>query len=418
MRTALSNTKLHLSLPRSLAAITVALALSAPDASAQRAGITSPGAPVIRIPGQTTRFDNDFNPAISIVTDVIVDFLAYDGPSSDGLDANLRRIDLLIADWIDPSAFTWVTLAYEDEEIVLDEGAIEYVDLPGNHTVRAGRFFVDFGKQMQAHIEELRTTERPLVLREYLGEELAGTGVQWDLWSDIDDETLIRYSIGAFGDLEGGHGHGEEEDEEGEVEVAERKGIEDFGFTGRVTALTELDDQATLQVGASVRILPHFTFANDASGIEVGSRSNFVYGLDATYGWIGDDGISNWTAGGELLVFDGDLSAAVDDNGTPADPTDDSLAVNNDTAIGSYLYFDRGWSRRDSAGIQFSIIDSPEREYDLASELDLYYTRNLSEFLRLRFGASFLNVEHGEDSARLAIQFTGFIGSHGHGLNW
>lgn len=369
--------------------------------------------------GQTTRFDNSFNPAISLMADVIADFVAFDGPTNDGVDLNLRRVDVLLADWIDPSAYIWTTIAYEEEEIRLDEAAIEYVALPGNHTVRAGRFFVDFGKQMQAHIEQIRTIDRPLVLRDYLGEELGAEGLQWDSWSSMGDETLMRYSVGAFTDISGGgHAHGGEIDEGTEIHVADRKGAEDFGFTGRLTALTEIGDYDSFQVGASVRLLPSFAFESEASELELAGQSNVVYGVDVTYGWVAADGIKSWTVGAEVLMFDGDLSAELDDNGTPGDITDDSLVVFNDQVFGSYAFVDRGWSQRDSAGLQFSTIEEPEVGTARVSELDVYYTRRLSEFLRLRFGATLRDVEGGEDSARLAIQLTGFIGPHGHGLNW
>ena len=57
---------------------TILFSLSAP-ALAQRAGIDSPGAPAGGGLGQTTRFDNEFNPAISLTADLLVDYVEYDG---------------------------------------------------------------------------------------------------------------------------------------------------------------------------------------------------------------------------------------------------------------------------------------------------------------------------------------------------
>jgi hypothetical protein len=388
------------------------------DLFAQRAEIASPGSSGGGEFGQTTRFDSTFNPAISLVFDVIGDWREFSGGSPDGLELNLNRLDLLLAAWIDPNAFAWATIAYEEEELELDEAAIEYVGLPGNHTLRAGRFFADFGKQMQSHVEELRTIERPLVLRDYLGEELAGEGLQWDHWTSVGDATLLRYSVGVFNDISGGgHGHGEEDGTEPEIHVDDRKSGEQLGFTGRLTALTEIGDAGTLQMGLSGRWLTDFAFEEESSALALSGLSNAVYGVDLSYGWVADDGISNWTMGGEYLMFDGDLSAELDNNGT-ATSVDDRLVLFDDQVSGAYVFLDHGWSRFDSAGMQYSMIQEPEAGRGHASEFDLYYTRQLSETMRLRFGATLVDNEDGEDSGRFAIQLTGFIGSHGHGLNW
>jgi hypothetical protein len=49
-------------------------------------------------------------------------------------------------------------------------------------------------------------------------------------------------------------------------------------------------------------------------------------------------------------------------------------------------------------------------------ELDVFYTRHLSEFLRLRTEATWL--EGDADATRVAVQLVAFLGPHGHGLHW
>lgn len=402
--------------PAALTALVVAFG-AADSALAQRAQVVSPGSPVGTTLGQTTRFDSDFNPAVSLATDVVADWYGYSGDSQDGFDLGLRRVDFLVADWIDPNAFAWITVAYEDEEFGLEEGAIEYVGLPGNWSLRGGRFFVDFGKQMQAHIEQLRTIDRPLVLREYLGEELPGDGAQLDNWMGIGDYTLVRFSLGAFGDL-AGESHGEEEEAGPELSAPERAVFGDLGFTGRLTALHEINDSSTIQFGGSARFLSNFAFEVDGSDAVAEDLDNAVYGLDLTYGWISDTGMRQFTVGGEYLLFDGDIGAEFDDNGTPGNPADDNLTVLDDSVTGAYGFVDYGWSLVDSAGVQYSFAEEPDASKADLSELDVYYTRRLSDFLRLRFATTFGEVEGGEDYTRFAVQLTGFIGPHGHGLNW
>jgi len=395
----------------------MALTALAFTTTAQRADLESPGAHHDGGLGQTTRFDNEFNPAVSFIIDLLGEYTSESSGGKDGTDLNLRRIDLLVADWVDPNAFAWITLAIEEQGLELDEAAIEYVGLPSRNTLRAGRFFVDFGKQMQAHIEELRTIERPLVLRAFLGEELAGDGVQWDYWHGVGDTTLLRYSLGAFGSL--AEGFGRREGEPGpEVNVPSRKQLDELNFTARITALTEIGENSNLQLGGSGRAIPKFAFEYAPSDLLEAGYSNSVFGVDATFGWQSDSGISNFTTGLEYLWNTGDLEAELDDAGTPANSTDDALIVANGTRTGYYGFVDYGWSRSDSSGVQYSRrqagrIDKAER-----GELDLYYTHHLSEFLRLRAGLTFATDESGPDSTRFAIQLTSFVGPHAHGMSW
>lgn len=394
----------------------VGIAVPCTTAFAQRADVPSPGGYGGGI-GQTTRFDNEFNPAVSFVIDVIADYLSESG-GDDGVDLDLRRIDLLVADWVDPNAFAWITLAYESDEFELDEAAIEYIGLPSRNTLRFGRFFVDFGKQMQAHIEELRTIERPLVLRDFLGDELAGDGVQWDYWNPVGDTTMLRYSVGAFGSLASGHDHGAEEDPEAEVIVPNRKDVDQLNFTARVTALTEVGENGNFQFGGSGRLIPEFAFEYDPSELYQEGYSNSVFGIDATYGWQNDTGIRNFTTGFEYLWNTGDLDAELDDAGTPGDTTDDALVVDDGTRTGYYAFVDYGWSQKSSAGTQYSRRQANTSDKAERGELDSYYTHHLSEFLRLRAGVTFASDEAGPDSTRFAIQLTSFVGPHGHGLSW
>ncbi len=369
---------------------------------------TSPGmSPYFQL-GQTTRFDRAFNPAIGVVIDSFADYLDVDG-GDDGYDAELRLVELNASAFIDPDAWAYVALVSEDAEVELEEAAVQYVGLGGGQTVRAGRFFVDFGKQMQNHVEELRTLERPLVLREYLGEELGGVGVQYGNWFPLGDATPLRFSVGVFDSLApDAHGHGEEEEEEDEVEtsVPARKDVDELSLTARLSAMTDVGERGLFQLGASARVLPEFTFAS--GDVQSDGNGNTVYGIDATYGTSDPTGERRFTTGLEWLVIDGDLAAELD--GT-------ALAVVDDTASGFYAFADYAFDRRNSLGVQYSMAELLEAPDEEASELDLYFTRHFTEFRRLRLGVTF-GDDGFDDFARVYLQFTAFFGTHSHGLDW
>lgn len=381
------------------------------SAFAQGPAFDSPGLSPYFTRSQTNRFTREFNPAIGFVIDSFADYADADG-GPDGFDAQLRILELNGSGFIDPSAWAYVALVAEGEEIGIEEAAVEYIGFEGNTTIKAGRFFVDFGKQMQNHVEELRTLERPLVLREFLGEELAGTGVQFDHWIPLGETVPIRFSLGVFSSLLGEGHHGEEEDEpEPESAVPDRKDIDELSLTARITAMTDVGTSGTLQGGISARHVPEFAFSFDT--LEQSGLSNTVYGADVTYGWNDDTGLKSFLTGFEALVFDGDLAAEVDD---PVTPT--ALTVTEDDVFGFFAYADYGWNGQTSAGTQYSMIEEPEDPSLETSELDFYVSHHFTELRRIRLGLTLIDSDLDGDSSRVYLQFTNFFGNHAHALNW
>lgn len=393
-----------------LAAFIAATSL-VPYAQAQGPGFQTPGMPSFGYTGiessQATRFSSEFNPAFSVIVDAIGDYLNPSGSSDDGFNTQLRTFELGGQAWIDPKAWAYFIGASDGEVLAIEEAAIHYVGFEENSTIRAGRFFIDFGKQMQTHVHELRTIERPLVLRSYLGEEVKGDGIQWDDWRPIGDKTALRWSIGAFASLF------PEENEffpDRELSVAGRKELQDLNFTARVTGFTDVSDSSTLQLGASARVIPSYTVDFSATGDSRSDLSSQVYGADLTYGWIDDTGQRRWTLGAEYLLSAGDTGA---DNPTPG-----TVDVSTDDVGGYYAFADYAWNRFNSAGLQYSAAELADSGGSDVSELEAYYSHTFSEYQRLRFGVSTMDAENGEDAVRFAIQYTAVLGAHGHGINW
>lgn len=395
-----------------LPVLLAAAGLLSSSASAQGPGFQTPGMPTFGYRGldgdQTTRFSNEFNPAFSFVVDVLGDYQDFSDTSTDGFDLSLRTLELGAQAWVDPSAWAYFIGATEGEEVAIEEAAIHYVGFEGNSTLRAGRFFIDFGKQMQTHVHELRTLERPLALRAYLGEEVKGDGLQWNHWTSLGDATALRWSIGAFGAL-----LPEENDlfEDQVGEVASRKDIEDLNFTARVTGFTELGEASTLQLGTSARVIPEYEVAFDSTGDTASGLESSVFGADVTYGWVDDTSQRRWTVGAEYLFNTGDT---VLDNSTPG-----TVNVLSEEQSGYFAFVDYAFSRTNSLGLQYSAAELPDLVGTDASEVEAYFTHLFSEFQRLRFGVASVTQDNGgEDSVRVALQYTAVVGSHGHGIDW
>jgi hypothetical protein len=405
-----------------------ALCAAAPAATAQSGGFTTPGMPVRGTPRaapsttEDANLKNAFNPDIGFVFDIVGDYVDVAGSSrGDGLDLELRVGEMTASAWVDPTAFAYASVVYAHDEVALEEGAVRYEGFGHNLTLTGGRFFVDFGKQMQAHVHDLRTVERPAVLANFLGDELAGDGVQLEHWFAAGDATVVRSSLAAFGSL---IGEGPEEDDASTTAGAfddERKEVDELAFTARVTGFSDVGENSTLQVGASTRVLPEFGLEAPGSALPggmVNGLSNTVFGVDVTFGWKDDTQTKGWTFGGEGLLFAGDIGGAINDNVLVGDPSDDLVAVVDDDVFGLYVFADHAWNRSNSAGAQWSHLELPEMRTPRHSVVEAYYTHQVSEFQRVRVAVSHTDEQHGRDSFRLAVQWTAFLGPHSHGVNW
>jgi hypothetical protein len=143
-----------------------------------------------------------------------------------------------------------------------------------------------------------------------------------------------------------------------------------------------------------------------------------VYGADVTYGWVDDAGERQVTVGAEVLISSGDTGFEVIDPDTTPGSGDETLRVLDDSVFGYYAFADYAWDRWNSAGAQFSAAEIPDVTESDVSELEVYYTRWLSEFHRLRVVVAAVEDDTSEDAWRIALQYTGIVGAHGHGINW
>ena len=388
---------------------------SGPPPAASAAGM---GVSAVSSLGQATRFSSEFNPAISFIVDAGLE--AVDAERGrDGFDAELRAFELGANAWVDPNAWAYFNAAVEDESLALEEAAIHYTGLGGRNTLRAGRFFIDFGKQMQSHVHELRTTARPLALRTFLGDEVKGNGLQWDAWTPAGDSTVVRWSLAGFASAVAEESDGFDPAATPTLETLSPRHAEDFTFTARLTGFADAGERGTLQLGASLRALPRYSLTYEPGGALVGDDfDNTVVGLDATYGWVGDSGLQSWSAGLELLASVGDVGARViDPDATPASG-DESFDVLDGERWGGFAWADYAWDAFHSAGAVYGAVELPGARGADARELELYYTRKFSEYQRLRLALAWTDSDLDGESVRAVLQYTAVLGAHGHGANW
>ena len=408
---------------------TAAIAQDGAPAKGPVATLESPAMPRIYW-GQTSRFTNDFNPAIGLALDASIRHSDEEDGYSVGLDlAEITTQGPLAPNW-------WGNLVIEtnSDEVALTESAIYYTGLGERSALRGGKFFVDFGKQMQQHVHDLAMPNRPAVLREYLGYELAGEGIQFDHWSPLSDETAFRFSVGLFGEMgahdHSGEGHGDHGDhddhggeEHGEVEmhIEDYRDLADLTLTARATAMTNVGSTGVLQVGASLKTIPDFAYegaGEDDTGAEIEFEAEgldqSITGFDITYGWANEDGSKGWNIGAEFIRAEGALGAEIEDD----ELATVNLAVVDGSAQGYFAFVEHDLDGDNEIGVMVSTFEHIEESDVEETETSIYWNHWANEYARIRLAAVHRENDEGEDSQAIVVQLTGYVGAHGHPYNW
>lgn len=363
--------------------------------------------------GQTSIYDNIFNPAISLIGDFVFALSDKEGGYEDYNRFVLRDVELGIVGRIDPRLSYQLYVHFSDGDVALEEAYLLADDwLPGNFSLKAGRYNMDFGKLSVRHEHDLPFLDKPQVLQEYLGGALRGTGVELHHNYELGDATLARWSVGIVNDLDGdshsifgpaaGHEHG---DEEG-PEPFGRRNFDNLAFSGRYSLLTELDDRTTLQAGVSIAAAPEMNrfFMSGTSTIQA-ELEKFIYGADVTVKSHNDEDGSGYTFGAEYLVSD-------------AETSDDGSSITSVEAQGFYAYglftSSPSWTFGASGGRFEHAEDARERSWDAG----VFATHNMNEFNRIRIEARHFDEPGTSNHWGAAVQWTIILGSHGHGIDW
>ena len=144
---------------------------------------------------QKQEFLSKYNPSIGFVGESIGAYRSRSAkftnvlapgtsPRPGGWDFFQRSMELNIAGSVDPFARGYAVLNASADPVTgeatvgLEEAAIVTTSLPWNLTVKAGRFFGEFGRLAYIHDHELPFVWRPLALDQYIGGESRTDGVQ------------------------------------------------------------------------------------------------------------------------------------------------------------------------------------------------------------------------------------------------
>ncbi|MFQ5767384.1 MAG: hypothetical protein ACE5ID_05305 [Acidobacteriota bacterium] len=320
-----------------------------------------------------TRMQPQLNPEISVVGDV----LAL-GENRKAERFSNREWEIDFDSYLDPFSRLHLTVSLpEDEAVEIEEGYIDFINLPGGLDLILGKKRQQFGVLNRFHRHALDQVDFPLVLEESFGEDgLEGTGASltWTIphpWAQTNELT---------------------------VEVT--NGDNDVAFAGadyqRLTYLArlknfwDLSPTSYLEVGLDALL---------GSADPHGKLDHDFYALDAAFNWFppGRSIYRDLTIRGMLLRSRRELAGGM-----------------TRRAYGGYLYGQFKFTQRIIAGLRFDRAEDQDGFDKPTWAYTPYLTFWQSEFVRLRGEFSYKSNDMLGIDRRVALQLTFAAGPHKH----
>ena len=262
------------------------------------------------------------------------------------------------------------------------------------------------------HDHDLPFVDKPQVLQEYLGGALRGTGLELHHDFGAGEATLLRWSLGVANDLDGdahsifgpsagGHDH---DDEDGPEPFGNRN-FDNFAYMARLSVVSDVGEESTLQIGASVAHAPEArTFFESGTTVISADLQTTIVGADVTFKTLDPAAGSGLNIGVELLR-------------SIRESSDDGLTITNTGANGFYGYIERVANSNWSYGVSGGHFEHAEDNAETSWDAGVFLTHRVNEFNRLRLEARHFD-DPGVNSYGVMLQWTVILGSHGHGVDW
>jgi hypothetical protein len=376
------------------------------------------------VEAQTKVVPSVFNPSIGLVGETI--FSHNNRPSNQtgtgrpgGYDVFQRSVELNAAASVDPFARGYVVLNASVDPVTgqsnaqVEEAAIYTTSLPYNLTLKAGRFFGEFGRLSYIHDHELPFVNRPLVLDQYIGGESVTNGAQVNYLLPIPHYVSLTMGSGTqFGDTPN--------------DVGNFRHGDNLNFWGRASTYFDLTPDISIEPGISGLWNPDTIdrggvfFAPDGS--QFTERERRVGGLDLmlAYRPLRNNQFKSITWGTELLRSSNRYDIVNPDGSTFLNRQVDSL--------GLYSYLAYRFHRQWTAGFLFEWVENAQNSNARSSAYSPYITWYLSHWnqLRLQYTHTINNHEQYVPSNNgipttlrtndaVYLQWAWIIGSHAHG---
>lgn len=325
-----------------------------------------------------------------------------------GADFAIRGAELIFYTDVDPYFKTYMVLnatpdpAANDEAVPhLEEAAILTTSL-SYVTVKAGRFFMPFGRNSMVHDHDLPFTTRPRSLDHYVGGESAGDGVQVQALVPI--EHFLQITGGAFNKLGANFPL--------DNTVGDRRDISELTYFAKALTSFDIGEDHSIDWSVSTAQVPNDEHRRDLTDLEL------------TYKWHPTSTAANPTNLRQKLIWGTEVMRnRLRTDFTTQDSMGTTPVEHNEIrrGFGGYTYveyfYDRNWSMGPRVDL-FENVDPTvvsKRTYD--QTYTAFLTYSFSEFSRLRFEYNRHYLFDGNHANEFLLQFTAFWGAHKHGFD-
>jgi hypothetical protein len=376
---------------------------------------------------QTRTFPGIFNPAIGLVGETIFGYRS--GKSSEtgssrpgGYDVNQRSVELNVAASVDPFAKAYAVINASADPVTgeaalgVEEAALQTESLPWNMTLKAGRFFGEFGRLAYIHDHELPVVNRPLALDQYIGGESRTDGAQLNWLLPVDHYVSLTAGLGTqFGGDNPPNNPGEFRNSSG------------LNFWSRLSTYFDLTPDISLEPGVSVLWNPHTSAqwaspggANpqfpSAAGNTFTERERRLYGTDMvlSYKPLRDNQFRSLTWGTEILYSDNRYDVT--------DAAGSALPGGSVGALGLYSYLAYKLDREWTTGFMFDYVEDAVNRKAQTFAYSPYLTWATSHWNQIRLQYTY--TDHNAESTAafglrpdhaVYLQWSWIIGAHSHG---
>ena len=354
-----------------------------------------------------------FNPAIGLVGETVFSYRSKgkqetgsDRPG--GFDVNQRSVELNLAGSVDPYARGYAVINASADPVTgeasatVEEAAIQTTSLPWNLTLKAGRFFGEFGRLSYIHDHELPFVNRPLVLDRNIGGESKTDGVQVNYLLPIPHYVSLTAGVGdQFGDTPNN--------------IGDFRNFSGLNFWGRASTYFDLTPDISFEPGISGLWNPKTLDRGGAlvqpDGSTFTERERRLLGTNVVlrYYPLRNNQFQSLTWGTELLYSD---------NRYDVNAPDGSAFSRSVGSLGLYSYLAYKFHRQWTVGFLFDWLQNAQNKHDQTLAYSPYVTWVLSHWnqLRLQYTHTAHNAASGlRDDDAVYLQWAWIIGSHAHG---
>ena len=373
---------------------------------------------------QTRTFPGIFNPAIGLVGETIFGYRSRKSSETGsdrpgGYDIHQRSVELNVAASVDPFAKAYAVINASADPVTgeaalgVEEAALQTESLPWNLTLKAGRFFGEFGRLAYIHDHELPVVNRPLALDQYIGGESRTDGAQLNWLLPIEHYVSLTAGVGTqFGGDNPPNNPGE------------FRHFSGLNFWSRLSTYFDLTPDISLEPGVSGLWNPHTAAQWDpgvqalpaSNGNTFTERERRLLGADLvlSYKPLRDNQFKSITWGTELLYSDNRYDVT--------DSAGSALPGGSVGSLGLYSYLTYKFHRQWSAGFLFDWVEDAVNKKAQTFAYSPNITWATSHWNQIRL--QYTHTDHNAESTAafglrsddaVYLQWAWIIGAHSHG---